>query len=211
MGKDRKKNRGAKRPDPTGGVLAPMDSSASTSSSAPTQALPIVNKLRSLNHEDRSWAGAAISNLVLEDATRLELLKGNVVSTLVAALDSETMVEVKLDMVGAVRNLASFGGDEVCQDMARKGIVLSLVKMIPEASTVLSKLSRKEPFATPDDELAAKTYVDLTEQLLFALSSIAEASDVAVKQISASSEILVILLDIFNPQHEMPFKLALGA
>jgi hypothetical protein len=68
----------------------------------------------------------------LDASNRLELLKGNVIQALYDALVAELHLEVQVDLVGALHNLASSGGDDICQELVRKSLLPILLAMIPK-------------------------------------------------------------------------------
>ncbi|KAI8619984.1 hypothetical protein BC830DRAFT_1164930 [Chytriomyces sp. MP71] len=87
------------------------------------QIVPIVKKLQSENADDRSWAAAAVSSLVVEEDSRVQLLKGGVIPVLVHLISASDVDSTLVDLVGACANLATFGGNDVCDEMERRGIV----------------------------------------------------------------------------------------
>lgn len=94
------------------------------------QVLPVLNKLRSAEHADRTWACAAICNLISGDAATRRLFQGrNVVGELIERL-SDSVDEVVVEASGALRNLAVDGGHELCGEMYNKGIMSHLVTLM---------------------------------------------------------------------------------
>ncbi|KAI9359300.1 hypothetical protein DFJ73DRAFT_122423 [Zopfochytrium polystomum] len=226
MGKsknNRKERRQNARHDPTGtsgttdgdeesNTMQPTPSDNGTNArSTNPGAAPIVRKLASDLKDDRSWAAAAISNLVLEDSTRLELLKGGVIVGLATAFKNEQNTEVQLEIAGAIRNLSSFGGEEVCLEMVRRGIVNALLESFPKIQETAAAVASKTAPASEDEAAELKYRLDLSEQVILALWSLSEASVDAVTEVTQSALPLAVLPELMNPNHSFPFKLVLAA
>jgi len=87
-------------------------------------------QLRSPEYADRTWACAAICNLISGDAATRRLFQGkNVVGELIERL-SDSVDEVVVEASGALRNLAIDGGHELCGEMYNKGIMPFLVTLM---------------------------------------------------------------------------------
>ncbi|KAJ1535261.1 hypothetical protein HK405_015758, partial [Cladochytrium tenue] len=171
------------------GVSLTAAGAASSQLAQPTSVPPIVKKLSSETAGDRSWAAAAIANLVLEDGTRLELLKSGVVPALVAALGrgaADERAEVLLELAGAVRNLASFGGSDVCLELVRRGMVGVLLALWPKVRDLAARVVGNVPPASEDEAAEVKAMLGAAEQVILSLWSLAEVSNAAVESITSA-------------------------
>ncbi|KAI9202667.1 armadillo-type protein [Polychytrium aggregatum] len=167
----------------------------------PQDVAPILKKLnRHDKSDERSWAAAAISNLVQDPATLKVLLSGGLVSALIGAL-SDPHREVVVEVTGALRNLAVVGGDDVCKEMVRKDILTPLLAQIPLLSEFLTRIVTKAPSEGPEDDVNRKTTIDCSEQVISLVWSLCESSDVAVNRVTQKST-LGFLMEILNPEHD---------
>ncbi|KAJ3050935.1 hypothetical protein HK097_008090 [Rhizophlyctis rosea] len=205
MGKAQKKNKKAKAraaADPLGGGAMAVDSS-DVATEGP--ALPILNKLRSLEADDRAWAATALSNLVLDAALRKQLLAGGAIDGLLVLL-TDLKPEVAVEAAGALRNLAVAGGADVCDELRRKQALSPILALIPKVSAwIAAELNGVAP-TTDAEKIERKVSFAFAEQLVALLWSMSEASDEVVKSIT-SSNIIPFLMDVLNPTHRISLKL----
>ncbi|WWC88040.1 uncharacterized protein L201_002943 [Kwoniella dendrophila CBS 6074] len=151
------------------------------------QMLPILNKLKSPEYADRTWACAAICNLIQNDAATRRLFQGrNVVGELIERL-SDSVDEVLVEASGALRNLAIDGGHELCGEMANKGIMSHLTVLIEKISSTIDSLST----ATQAVKLSNEHYqnrkhlLSLAENVISLLWSLAEANPKTLSAVNA--------------------------
>lgn len=94
--------------------------------------------MRSAEYADRTWACAAVCNLIQNDAaTRRMFQSKNVVGELIERL-SDSVDEVVVESSGALRNLAIDGGHELCGEMYNKGIMSHLIVLMSKVCTSAS-------------------------------------------------------------------------
>ncbi|KAE8540620.1 hypothetical protein D1P53_002984 [Cryptococcus gattii VGV] len=156
------------------------------------QMLPILNKLKSPEYADRTWACAAISNLIQNDAATRRLFQGkNVVGELIERL-SDSVDEVVVEASGALRNLAIDGGRELCGEMANKGIISHL----GISNTITSVLST-ETMNSDDNLQARKHLLSLSENVILLLWCLAEASPKTLANVNAMGceGLLIMILE----------------
>ncbi|EIW66481.1 hypothetical protein TREMEDRAFT_70084 [Tremella mesenterica DSM 1558] len=156
------------------------------------QMLPVLQKLKSPSHADRTWACAAICNLIQDDpATRRLFQSRNVVGELIERL-SDSVDEVVVEASGALRNLAIDGGHELCGEMFNKGIISHLgvlsgkvsstveqfiVEADTQISTTIQAISTPVQGRLTDDQLQARKHLlQLTENVITLIWSLAETS-----------------------------------
>ncbi|RXK39662.1 hypothetical protein M231_03016 [Tremella mesenterica] len=141
------------------------------------QMLPVLQKLKSPSHADRTWACAAICNLIQDDpATRRLFQSRNVVGELIERL-SDSVDEVVVEASGALRNLAIDGGHELCGEMFNKGIISHLGVLSGKISTTIQAISTPVQGRLTDDQLQARKHLlQLTENVITLIWSLAETS-----------------------------------
>nr|XP_019011947.1 uncharacterized protein I206_02784 [Kwoniella pini CBS 10737]OCF50728.1 hypothetical protein I206_02784 [Kwoniella pini CBS 10737] len=151
------------------------------------QMLPILNKLKSPEYADRTWACAAICNLIQNDAATRRLFQGrNVVGELIERL-SDSVDEVLVEASGALRNLAIDGGHELCGEMANKGIMSHLTVLISKITNTIDSLATAPQGVKPTDAefQARKHLLSLAENVISLLWSLAEANPKTLQAVNA--------------------------
>ncbi|KAI8588148.1 hypothetical protein BDZ88DRAFT_206358 [Geranomyces variabilis] len=224
MGKANKKGRAAaraRRNDPTG--LADLNGPvAAAGIMPPTQqpkpeVFPVVKKLSSDSIDDRAWAATALSNLVLDPEMRKKLLAAQVLPPLLALL-ADQHAEVVVEATGALRNLVVAGGEDACGDLVRTGTAVpALLALLERVSGWISARLADEKrvaagevvAALPDKKDVANRAAcfDVAEQLVAVLWSLAEAFDEAVRVITQAWTVFPFLMELLNPEHDLPWKL----
>ncbi|OWT35607.1 hypothetical protein C362_06798 [Cryptococcus neoformans Bt1] len=161
------------------------------------QMLPILNKLKSPEYSDRTWACAAISNLIQNDAATRRLFQGkNVVGELIERL-SDSVDEVVVEASGALRNLAIDGGRELCGEMANKGIMSHLGVLIGKISATITSVLSAETMDSDDNFQARKHLLSLSENVILLLWSLAEAGPKTLANVNAMGceGLLIMILE----------------
>ncbi|KIR31946.1 hypothetical protein I352_05575 [Cryptococcus deuterogattii MMRL2647] len=161
------------------------------------QMLPILNKLKSPEYADRTWACAAISNLIQNDAATRRLFQGkNVVGELIERL-SDSVDEVVVEASGALRNLAIDGGRELCGEMANKGIISHLGVLIGKILNTITSILSTEAMNSDDNLQARKHLLSLSENVILLLWCLAEASPKTLANVNAMGceGLLIMILE----------------
>ncbi|WRT65823.1 uncharacterized protein IL334_002773 [Kwoniella shivajii] len=151
------------------------------------QMLPILNKLKSPEYADRTWACAAICNLIQNDAATRRLFQGrNVVGELIERL-SDGVDEVVVEASGALRNLAIDGGHELCGEMANKGLMSHLTVLIGKISnTIDSIISSSQPQKLTEEQFQGRKHLlALAENVISLIWSLAEANPKTLQAVNA--------------------------
>ncbi|WWC96818.1 hypothetical protein V866_003693 [Kwoniella sp. B9012] len=151
------------------------------------QMLPILNKLKSPEYADRTWACAAICNLIHNDAATRRLFQSrNVVGELIERL-SDSVDEVLVEASGALRNLAIDGGHEICNEMANKGIMSHLTVLIGKISNTIDSISSSsQPQKQTDEQFQNRKHLlSLAENVISLLWSLAEANPKTLAAVNA--------------------------
>ncbi|BFZ60193.1 hypothetical protein YB2330_001216 [Saitoella coloradoensis] len=203
--KSRQKNR-KNRVNPTGQATDNAEIQV-----AKAKVLPVVSKLSSADAGERSWSCAAIATLVTSDAqTRKLLLKEGVVSNLVDRLTDNSQ-EVVVEACGALRNIASEEGFEVCREMWAKNILTPLGAAVPKLSSVISDIIFKKPVTTPEDEITRKLVWTYAENVVSLIWSLSETTEDILKTINKMSPLVPFIMLILQLEDEAPATLRLAA
>ncbi|KAJ3096193.1 hypothetical protein HDU97_006153 [Phlyctochytrium planicorne] len=216
MGKHNKKrfNRGRRaRYDPLNATNgdAPMAEDANgTTSGSGSQIFPIVQKLASAKPEDRSWSASAISNLVLEDSIRSELLGSQVVVALMNAIKSETNLAVTMELIGALRNLVSFSSEEVALECISNGVLDALQPYIQHAREVISELASGQKPSSEEEAEKRQQKLIISEQIFVVLWTLAEASFDTVTAIS-TNDFVGLVMNFLQASEFVPASTLLSA
>ncbi|CAE7053584.1 unnamed protein product, partial [Rhizoctonia solani] len=157
--------------------------------------LPIIQKMGSEDVAERTWACAAVSNLIQNDPATRRLLQGkNVVGALIARL-SDSSEEVSAEATGALRNLCIDGGFEICAEMFNKGIIGPLTEFIPKLSTTLQNVL-ENPKSAP--EKAQELVYEFAENIITILWCLSETSNKALNAINSISLIPFLMAFLIN-------------
>ncbi|WVR03702.1 hypothetical protein IAU60_000697 [Kwoniella sp. DSM 27419] len=163
------------------------------------QMLPVLKKLKSPEYADRTWACAAICNLITNDAATRRLFQGkNVVGELIERL-SDSVDEVVVEASGALRNLAIDGGHEICGEMANKGLMSHMTVLIGKIASTLDQILGAHGKQDLNDQQyqTRKHLLALTENVISLLWSMAEASPKTLQAVNSTGceDLLVKVLE----------------
>ncbi|CAE6529682.1 unnamed protein product [Rhizoctonia solani] len=157
--------------------------------------LPIIQKLNSEDIAERTWACAAVSNLIQNDPATRRLLQGkNVVGALITRL-SDSSEEVAAEATGALRNLCIDGGFDICAEMFNKGIMGPLTEFIPKLSTTLQNVL-ENPKSAP--EKVQELVYEFAENIITILWCLSETSNKALNAINSISLIPFLMAFLIN-------------
>ncbi|KAI0066499.1 ARM repeat-containing protein [Artomyces pyxidatus] len=167
--------------------------SASSSSSKTGAILPIIQKIESLDPQERKWACVAVSSLIYNDPSTRRLLQGkNIVGTLIGCLtDSEE--EVVVEAVGALRNLCIDGGYDICAEMYNKQIIAPLQTFIPKISSTLSQYIEAPKTAPENAQKVVYEFADNVITILWCLSETSNKALNAVNQLALMNFLMAFL------------------
>ncbi|KAH8111844.1 armadillo-type protein [Phellopilus nigrolimitatus] len=209
MGKSQKK-RAARRHNP---VRVPdshlptgLEAAASTSSRKDA-VLPIIQKIESVDVQERTWACSAVSNLIQNDPSTRRLLQGkNIVGVLTNRL-SDSVEEVVVQAAGALRNLCIDGGFDICAEMYNKNILAPLRTFIPKISTALHQLITS-PKSAPEN--ASELAYELAENVITLIWCLSETSN---KALNAINEIHLVpfLMAFLENREKLPSRTVAAA
>lgn len=142
--------------------------------------LPLIAKLSSPDANERAWAAAGASNLLMHDAgTRRLMLSKNLIGALIERL-TDSVHEVVVEALGALRNLTVVGGDEVISEMYNKGVLTPVAALIPPLGNMIDTMLSGAAGTTEEQE-KRKTVWDWAENVISVIWAMAENSEKALK------------------------------
>ncbi|CAE6387250.1 unnamed protein product [Rhizoctonia solani] len=157
--------------------------------------LPIIQKMNSEDITERTWACAAVSNLIQNDPATRRLLQGkNVVGTLITRL-SDSSEEVAAEATGALRNLCIDGGFDICAEMFNKGIMGPLTEFVPKLSTTLQNVLDN---SKPPLEKVQELVYEFAENIITILWCLSETSNKALNAINSISLVPFLMAFLIN-------------
>ncbi|KAF9104037.1 hypothetical protein BGX27_010263 [Mortierella sp. AM989] len=171
--------------------------------------LPLISKLSSPDANERAWAAAGASNLLMHDAgTRRLMLSKNLIGALVDRLtDSEH--EVVVESLGALRNLTVVGGDEVISEMYNKNVLTPVTNLIPTLGSMIDNMF-SGPATTSADHEKRKTVWDWAENVISIIWAMSENSEKALKFVNKLN-LIPFLMSFMNNVDKVPPKVIVAA
>ncbi|KAG8960624.1 hypothetical protein FRC03_006332, partial [Tulasnella sp. 419] len=188
--------------------LPPGLHAASATSSRSQDVLPIMQKLESADPTERTWACAAVTNLIQNDPSTRRLLQGkNVIGALITRL-SDNIDDVVVEASGALRNLCIDGGWEICSEMNNKNIMAPLKAFVPKISAVLDELIRSSPRKVAKN-METRIF-ELAENIITIFWCLSETSDKALQAVNKVSLVPFLMSFLFN-KSQIPIDTVLAA
>ncbi|CAO0800124.1 unnamed protein product [Mucor circinelloides] len=213
MGKQRQKKKSSRRrinPLQRKGVQAGINQ-ANANIPAPTgeQVAPVVERLSSENPTERAWAAACISNLILANAsTRKLLLSKGIVPILIQRL-SDPQQEVRDESLGALRNIASVD-NTVAKEYYTRNIMEPLSALLPQIIHTIDLVLKRAPLEDEADGDRRKSIWDVTENFIYIIWCICEASDKYIKAINRMN-IVTFLSSFLLSGDQCPTRVIIAA
>ncbi|ORY01225.1 ARM repeat-containing protein [Basidiobolus meristosporus CBS 931.73] len=213
MGKVHRKKASRQRPNPTGiPSVADVNKEESQLQGGvrPEDVLPVIQKLSAPEASDRAWAAAGVSNLLLSDPkTRRLLMSKNLVGLLIDRLTDDN-IDVLVEAAGALRNLASIGGDEVCGEMFNKNILSPIQGLVPKVSQIINDILGNVPASTEEEKEKRKSIWDFSDNIICIIWSLSETSEKIFNSINKAN-FLPFLMSFISASDKLPLKPVLSA
>ncbi|KAK9701950.1 hypothetical protein K7432_011483 [Basidiobolus ranarum] len=213
MGKVHRKKASRQRPNPTGipSVADVNKEEAQLQSSVrPEDVLPVIQKLSAPEAADRAWAAAGVSNLLLSDPkTRRLLLSKNLVALLIERLTDDN-IDVLVEAAGALRNLASIGGDEVCGELFNKNILSPIQSLVPKVSDTINDILNEVPPRSEEEKERRKSIWDFSDNIICIIWSLSETSEKIFNAVNKAN-FLPFLMSFISASEKLPLKPVLSA
>ncbi|KAI9259959.1 armadillo-type protein [Helicostylum pulchrum] len=212
MGKLRQKKKAPKRrTNPIQRTLEQRAKEGAASLPAPTpeQVTPVVEKLSSEDPTERAWAASCVSTFILSDApTRKLLLSKGVVPILIQRLN-DPQQEVRDESLGALRNIASVDNG-AAKEYFTRNIMEPLSKLLPQITQTIDLVIKKAPIQDEADADRRKSIWDVTENFIYIIWCICEASDKYVKAINRMN-IVTFLTSFLMSGEQCPTRVIVAA
>ncbi|CAO3617277.1 unnamed protein product [Cunninghamella blakesleeana] len=185
MGKQRNKNkRNGNRANPIGIKVANGVQQGMNESVIPEdKVLPVLTQLSSIKPEERAWAAACISNLLMSNESTCQLLLSNrIVIKLIERLTDDSR-EVVEEALGTLRNLASVE-PSIVKEYYNRDILTPLSALLPQITQTIDRVLKKEPPVDEADKEERLSIWDFAENFIYIIWAISESSDKYIKAIN---------------------------
>ncbi|KAG0368264.1 armadillo-type protein [Gamsiella multidivaricata] len=171
--------------------------------------LPLIAKLSSPDANERAWAAAGASNLLMHDAgTRRLMLSKNLIGALVERL-TDSVHEVVVEALGALRNLTVVGGDEVISEMYNKNVLTPVAALIPALGTMIDSML-SGPATNGSEQEKRKTVWDWADNVISIIWAMSENSEKALKFVNKLN-IVPFLMSFMSNIDKVPPKVIVAA
>ncbi|KAG0208513.1 hypothetical protein BGX28_000567 [Mortierella sp. GBA30] len=171
--------------------------------------LPLINKLSSPDANERAWAAAGASNLLMHDAaTRRLMLSKNLIGALVDRL-TDSVHEVVVEALGALRNLTVVGGEEVINEMYNKNVLTPVTALIPALGNMIDTML-SGPASSGEEQEKRKTVWDWAENVISVVWAMCENSEKALKVVNKLN-IVPFLMSFMSNVDKLPPKVIVAA
>ncbi|KAF9966774.1 hypothetical protein BGZ70_001318 [Mortierella alpina] len=171
--------------------------------------LPLINKLSSPDANERAWAAAGASNLLMHDAaTRRLMLSKNLIGALVDRL-TDSVHEVVVEALGALRNLTVVGGQEVINEMYNKNVLTPVTALIPALGNMIDTML-SGPATSGQEQEKRKTVWDWAENVISVIWAMCENSEKALKVVNKLN-IIPFLMSFMSNIDKLPPKVIVAA
>ncbi|KAG0325786.1 hypothetical protein BGZ99_000163 [Dissophora globulifera] len=171
--------------------------------------LPLINKLSSADANERAWAAAGASNLLMHDAgTRRLMLSKNLIGALIERL-TDSVHEVVVEALGALRNLTVVGGEDVISEMYNKNVLTPVTALIPPLGTMIDSML-SGPATTSEEQEKRKTVWDWAENVISIVWALSENSEKALKVVNKLN-IIPFLMSFMNNVDKVPPRVIVAA
>ncbi|KAF9169583.1 hypothetical protein BGX21_010536 [Mortierella sp. AD011] len=171
--------------------------------------LPLISKLSSPDANERAWAAAGASNLLMHDAaTRRLMLSKNLIGALVERL-TDSVHEVVVEALGALRNLTVVGGEEVINEMYNKNVLTPVTALIPNLGTMIDSMF-SGPAITSAEHEKRKTVWDWADNVISIIWAMSENSEKALKFVNKLN-LIPFLMSFMSNVDKVPPKVTVAA
>ncbi|KAJ1665177.1 hypothetical protein IW140_003550 [Coemansia sp. RSA 1813] len=201
MGKAQKRTFKEQRYNPLG---APVVQGAATTVQSKDEVPALLKKLSSADANDRVWAAASASNLLVSEdqAVRRMLLANNVISSLIERL-SDSVPDVVVQITGALYNIAAIdqgAAEEIC----RKNIFSAIQSLVPRLAKSIDEIIKQEKGHEKNADGAERRLVFVTaDNLISILWVLCETVPSSVRQINDMA-LTPFLVSFFGVADRLP-------
>ncbi|KAJ1880458.1 hypothetical protein LPJ57_002244 [Coemansia sp. RSA 486] len=166
----------------------------------------LLKKLNSGDANDRVWAAASASNLLLSEDPKVRrmLLANNIVSALIERM-SDSVPDVVIQATGALHNLAA-ADQGAAEEINRKNIYASIQQLIPRLAKSIDDIIKDNDEGKKLDVNDRKSVFLTTDNLISILWVLCETVPASLKQIN-SMALFPFLISFFNVIGRLPSSL----
>lgn len=165
--------------------------------------------MSSVDANERAWAAAGASNLLMHDAaTRRLMLSKNLIGALVDRL-TDSVHEVVVEALGALRNLTVVGGEEVISEMYNKNVLTPVMALIPPLGNMIDNML-SGPASSTEEQEKRKTVWDWAENVISVIWAMCENSEKALKVVNKTN-MIPFLMSFVNNVDKLPPKVIVAA
>ncbi|KAG0359114.1 hypothetical protein BG005_001343 [Podila minutissima] len=171
--------------------------------------LPLIQKLSSPDANERAWAAAGASNLLMHDAaTRRLMLSKNLIGALIERL-TDSVHEVVVEALGALRNLTVVGGEEIINEMYNKNVLTPVTALIPPLGIMIDGMLTA-PAANSQEQEKRKTVWDWAENIISVVWAMCENSEKSLKVVNKLN-MIPFLMSFMSNVDKLPPKVIVAA
>ncbi|KAJ2782438.1 hypothetical protein GGI15_002910 [Coemansia interrupta] len=163
----------------------------------------LLKKLTSSDANDRVWAAASASNLLVSDDSRVRrmLLANNVVSALIERL-SDSVPDVVIQATGALHNLAAVD-QGAAEEISRKNIYAAIQALVPRLAKSIDDIIKDNDDGKKLDNNARTMVFLTTDNLISILWVLCETVPSSLKHINGMA-LIPFLISFFNVVGRLP-------
>ncbi|KAJ1865137.1 hypothetical protein LPJ73_000091 [Coemansia sp. RSA 2703] len=166
----------------------------------------LLKKLTSSDANDRVWAAASASNLLVSDDSKVRrmLLANNVVSALIERL-SDSVPDVVIQATGALHNLAAVD-QGAAEEISRKNIYAAIQALVPRLAKSIDDIIKDNDDGKKLDNNARTMVFLTTDNLISILWVLCETVPSSLKHINGMA-LIPFLISFFNVVGKLPSSL----
>ncbi|KAJ2720170.1 hypothetical protein GGI07_004773 [Coemansia sp. Benny D115] len=191
-------------------LAAPQVQGAVTQVQSSDEVPALLKKLTSPDANDRVWAAASASNLLVADNAQVRrmLLANNVIQALIDRL-SDSEPDVVIQSTGALHSLAAID-QGAAEEISRKNIYAAIQTLIPRLASSIDNIIKQNEEGAKMDANDRRSVFLTTDNLISILWVLCETVPSSLKQINAMS-LVPFLVSFFNVVGKLPTSLVMTA
>lgn len=140
--------------------------------------------------------------------TRRLMLSKNLIGALIDRL-TDSVHEVVVEALGALRNLTVVGGDEVISEMYNKSVLTPVAALIPPLGNMIDTLLRGAAISAEEQD-KRKTVWDWAENVISVIWAMSENSEKALKFVN-KLDMIPFLMSFMSNVDKIPPKVIVAA
>ncbi|KAJ2520333.1 hypothetical protein GGI11_002317 [Coemansia sp. RSA 2049] len=163
----------------------------------------LLSRLASADANDRVWAAASASNLLVSDdhSVRRMLLANNVITALIERL-SDSVPDVVVQVSGALHNIAAID-QGAAEEMCRKNIFAAIQSLVPRLAKSIDDIIKQKDSDKSGDGAERKLVFVTTDNLISILWVLCETVSSSIRQINDMA-LTPFLVSFFGVADKLP-------